>query len=261
MPTGMDVYARIEQARLQAEDLKRKISECRHKQFNGVMGDDGLTMARRLTNLPRVRRSLKGHFGKVYALHWAGDSTRLVSASQDGKLLVWNAVSKNKVTSITLRSAWVMTCGFEQEKNGFVACGGLDNVCSIFPFRAGAAPGTVRASKELTAHDGYLSCCRFVGEGNMLTCSGDATCIYWDVERGEVLRTFAEHTGDVMSVSVHPDKDRNVFVSGSCDATAKVWDVRAGKSTRTLHGHESDINSVDLFPDGNAFGTGSDDST
>jgi guanine nucleotide-binding protein G(I)/G(S)/G(T) subunit beta-1 len=51
-------------------------------------------------------------------------------------------------------------------------------------------------------------------------------------------------------------------VSGSCDSTAKLWDHRNKKSCiKTFTGHESDINSVAFFPDGNAFGTGSDDSS
>ena len=55
------------------------------------------------------RRSLKGHFGKIYAMHWAGEamSENLVSASQDGKLIVWNALTTNKVNAIPLRSSQV----------------------------------------------------------------------------------------------------------------------------------------------------------
>jgi guanine nucleotide-binding protein G(I)/G(S)/G(T) subunit beta-1 len=36
----------------------------------------------------RIRRTLKGHLAKIYAMHWASERTNLVSASQDGKLLV-----------------------------------------------------------------------------------------------------------------------------------------------------------------------------
>jgi guanine nucleotide-binding protein G(I)/G(S)/G(T) subunit beta-1 len=52
-------------------------------------------------------------------------------------------------------------------------------------------------------------------------------------------------------------------VSGSSDTTAKLWDWRVGNGScvKTFPGHESDINSVSFFPDGNAFGTGSDDSS
>jgi guanine nucleotide-binding protein G(I)/G(S)/G(T) subunit beta-1 len=56
----------------------------------------------------------------------------LVSASQDGKLIVWNGVTTNKVQAIPLRSSWVMTCAFEDQHNELVACGGLDNLCSIY---------------------------------------------------------------------------------------------------------------------------------
>lgn len=33
---------------------------------------------------------------------------------------------------------------------------------------------------------------------------------------------FTDHGGDVMSVSILPLVDKNVFVSGSCDSLAKV---------------------------------------
>jgi guanine nucleotide-binding protein G(I)/G(S)/G(T) subunit beta-1 len=46
----------------------------------------------------KVRRTLKGHLAKIYAMHWASDKRHLVSASQDGKLIVWDAFSTNKVT-------------------------------------------------------------------------------------------------------------------------------------------------------------------
>ena len=76
----------------------------------------------------RNTQKLQGHFGKIYSLHWSSDSKDIVSASQDGKLLVWNAETSNKKVAIPLRSAWVMTCAFSP--NGtLVASGGLDNLC------------------------------------------------------------------------------------------------------------------------------------
>ena len=38
---------------------------------------------------------------------------------------------------------------------------------------------------------------------------------------------FTDHGGDVMSVSILPSVDKNVFVSGSCDSLAKVMDALA----------------------------------
>lgn len=86
------------------------------------------------------------------------------------------------------------------------------------------------------------------------------TCVLWDIETGQKLQEFADHLGDVMSLSVNP-LDNNQFVSGACDAFAKLWDIRQQKCVQTFAAHDSDINAIQFFPNGNAFGTGSDDAS
>lgn len=211
--------------------------------------------------LPRIgmksRKVLKGHLAKIYAMHWSTDRRHLVSASQDGKLIIWDAYTTNKVHAIPLRSSWVMTCAYAPSGN-YVACGGLDNICSVY--NLSSRDGPTRVARELSGHSGYLSCCRFINDRRILTSSGDMTCMLWDVETGSKVTEFADHLGDVMSISINPT-NQNVFVSGACDAFAKLWDIRTGKAVQTFAGHESDINAVQFFPDGQAFGTGSDDAT
>lgn len=80
--------------------------------------------------------------------------------------------------------------------------------------------GNVRVSRELPGHTGYLSCCRFVDDNQIVTSSGDMTCALWDIETGQQCTSFTGHTGDVMSLSLSPDM--RTFVSGACDASAKV---------------------------------------
>lgn len=44
---------------------------------------------------------------------------------------------------ISLRSTWVMTCSYEHKTSSLVACGGLDNVCTVYNTGGvGAAPGS-----------------------------------------------------------------------------------------------------------------------
>ena len=206
----------------------------------------------------KPRRVLKGHLAKIYAMHWSTDRRHLVSASQDGKLIIWDAYTTNKVHAIPLRSSWVMTCAYAPSGN-YVACGGLDNICSVY--NLSSREGPTRVARELSGHSGYLSCCRFVNDRRILTSSGDMTCMLWDVETGSKVTEFADHLGDVMSISINPTNSNNIFVSGACDAFAKLWDIRSGKAVQTFAGHESDINAIQFFPDGNAFGTGSDDAS
>ena len=153
----------------------------------------------KVESLPRVtmkvRRTLKGHLAKIYAMNWAADKRHLVSASQDGKLLVWDAYTTNKVYAIPLRSSWVMTCAYAPSGK-YVASGGLDNMCSIYNLQS--KDGPKQPARELSSHTGYLSCCRFINDNRILTASGDTTCILWDVDAGQKLEEFADHTGDVM---------------------------------------------------------------
>jgi len=263
----VDTYTtKLASAKDKVKLLKSEVEKQRNARLENYAGIKSVALSSKspiagLGLTPRLRRTLKGHFGKIYAMHWGAKPNQLVSASQDGKLIIWNAFTNTKLHAIPLRSSWVMTCGFEQTMGNMVACGGLDNICTVYRVTEGDESGSNRAHRELVGHDGYLSCCRFIDEQQILTSSGDSDCILWDIEKGQELVKFTEHEGDVMSLSILPHIDRNVFVSGSCDATVKVWDVRTGKASMTLTGHESDINSVQLFPDGKAVGTGSDDSS
>jgi guanine nucleotide-binding protein G(I)/G(S)/G(T) subunit beta-1 len=209
---------------------------------------------------------------------------------------VWNAHTTNKIYAIPLRTSWMMTCAYAPS-GALVACGGLDNVVSVFRVPPADPARPEKLAAELVHHEGYLSCARFVDDREvtptaavaaarcplisshlisshvvscrgvvwccshstpiqchampchqMLTSSGDGTCVLWDLTTQQPKSTFGDHTGDVMSVAV--DTGKHWFVSGSCDATCKLWDYRVGKSMATFRGHESDINGVTMFPDG-----------
>ena len=47
---------------------------------------------------------------------------------------MWDAYTTNKIHAIPLRSSWVMTCAYAPT-GSYVACGGLDNLCSIYSLK------------------------------------------------------------------------------------------------------------------------------
>lgn len=63
------------------------------------------TATGRLEILPvlniKQRRLLKGHLGKVLSCCWSYDDRHLVSSSQDGRVIVWDAFTANKVNFIS----------------------------------------------------------------------------------------------------------------------------------------------------------------
>lgn len=85
--------------------------------------------------------------------------------------------------------------------------------------------------KGLLREQGYLSCCRFVNDKQIITASGDSSCILWDLETRQALQVFNDHGGDVMSVDIFDSMD--TFISGSCDSTAKVRHTHTHTHTTT----------------------------
>jgi guanine nucleotide-binding protein G(I)/G(S)/G(T) subunit beta-1 len=65
--------------------LKEQIQQVRASKKKSTMGAIAASKGplREIRKPIKMRRTLKGHFGKVYAMHWASDSQSLVSASQD----------------------------------------------------------------------------------------------------------------------------------------------------------------------------------
>ncbi len=260
---------RIQQAKREALSLQEKIKQNRQATDDAKLETFANSKDYSQDAKLKLRRVLKGHSAKVYSVAWSYDSRQIVSAGQDGKLIVWNAYTTYKAHAIRLRSNWVMTCAYSPT-GSFVACGGLDNTCSIYNLRNNSylesmnssnsnTSSAVRVSRELTGHSGYISCCKFLTDRHILTSSGDMSCILWDVEVGKVVNTFLDHTSDVMTLAVSPDQ--NNFITGSCDSFAKIWAIRTSKCVQTFVGHESDVNSICYFPNGLSFATGSDDSS
>ncbi|KRT84557.1 translation initiation factor eIF2A, partial [Oryctes borbonicus] len=162
---------------------------------------------------PKVtnRKVMKGHINKVNAVHYSGDNRHCVTGSLDGKLIIWDTYTGNKIQIIPLRSAWVMSVAYSKSGN-FVACGGMDNMCTVYDVNNRDANGVAKMVRELAGYDGFLSCCRFLDDKTVLTGSGDMKICMWDLESGRKTTDFEAHNGDVVSVSLSPDG--NTYVTG-----------------------------------------------
>ncbi|CAF0913428.1 unnamed protein product [Brachionus calyciflorus] len=249
----------IEELTREVEALKKKLEEERAK-FNDVALNVVAQKLEPITGFQlKARRSLKGHQGKVLAIDWCSDKRHIASSSQDGKLVIWDAFSTNKEHVVTMPTTWVMTCAYGPSGN-FVTCGGLDNKITLY--KLSTDEDISKQKRVIANHTNYISCNKFLySDQQLITGSGDSTLKLWDVETGQLMQTFNGHQADVMCLDISPSEAGNIFLSGSSDHVALVWDIRSGQYVQIFDGHESDVNSVKFHPSGDAFATGSDDST
>jgi WD40 repeat protein len=112
---------------------------------------------------------------------------------------------------------------------------------------------------RLAGHDGPVWTVDVSSDGDMALSGGaDNRIILWDLETGEILRTFDEHTGEVTDVSFSYDGAR--FVSGANDNAVLVWDLNSGEVVQRFEG-DSSVDSVAIHPNGLFVAAGFSDLT
>ncbi len=120
-----------------------------------------------------------------------------------------------------------------------------------------AMPAAVHATPMVSSS--FACYCVAISPDGRLLASGQGLEIrLWDLETGNVLRTFGGHEGFVRSVAFSPDS--LMLASGSADSTVRVWDVASGSARRILKGHARTVLSVAFSHDGSTLASGSADS-
>ena len=88
--------------------------------------------------------------------------------------------------------------------------------------------------------------------------SGDCSKI-WNLQTGELIRTFYGHLYEVSCVAINPNG--KILASGSSDKQIKLWNLETGQEISTLKGHSGLIRSLAFSPDGETLVSGSSDHT
>lgn len=267
METQNSLTSQIATARQTAHVLYAEVQKART-----AMQDTTLTRA--ALNVPlippqrylRQYNTLHGHRSKIAQVRWSANSTRLVSACQDGFMIVWDPVTALKHQAIQLESPWVLLCAYSPSGR-LVASAGLDNRCTVHRVsedKPGSADSfELRGLGRTLArvHTAYISAVEFVGDSSVLTALGDMTIVVSDMEKDAKVREFNDHSADVLLLLVAP-KERSapqLFLSAGADGCVKVWDMRMPTPAQSCAVLKSDVGCLAQLADGYSFVSGSDD--
>jgi serine/threonine protein kinase len=211
------------------------------------------------------------HQGWVRGVAVAPDGKRVLSASDDKTLILWDLDARRPVRSFPGHAAAVMSVVLSADGH-LALSGSWDGTARLWDVSNGQElrrfTGKWKAVKSaalapdslhvlLAIDDGTIRVCDVEG-GNEVRClqghkdevqsvafapngrfavSGgfDGAVIVWDVHNGREVRRFADHKDSVTSVAFAPNG--RWVLSGSSDHTARLWDVQSGKELRRYDGH------------------------
>ncbi|WPK26501.1 hypothetical protein PUMCH_003856 [Australozyma saopauloensis] len=185
----------------------------------------------------------QGHFDSINALCYSPDGSRAVTASDDGKIKVWDLHSGFCLFTFSEHTAAVTAIEFA--KKGQV----------LF---SASQDGTVRAwdlirfrnFRTFTApHRVQFSCMAVDPSGEVVVAgTHDEFEIYvWSVQTGALLDSLAGHEGPISCLQF--GHENSVLVSSSWDKTIRVWNIFSRSQQVEPIEVEHDVLAIAVRPD------------
>jgi WD40 repeat protein len=189
---------------------------------------------------------LRGHTNDVNGVCITADGSRIVSASSDCTLRVWDAKSYKHLATLEGHLGAIRKVVALKEENRVLSAS-FDATLRLWDLSTGKC--------LLVMHSDVGLFSVAVAEDGLRAIAGQANgkIGLWNLETGERTAIMTGHARDVESVQITPDGRH--AISGSEDNTCKIWKLDTGSCLGTLEGHSSHVQSVAVSPDGALIAT------
>jgi WD40 repeat protein len=211
--------------------------------------------------------TMAGHARSVSQCAFSPDGSRVVTASADGTLKLWDPRLAAPACSPVGHTGGVNACAFSQDGSRLVS-GGADGTVKVWDAEKMAVLRTLTHHLDDVYHH-TVSGCAFSPDGSLIVSAGsDGTLRLWDANDGSEIVALrhpyplgggsgAKH--DVAKCGFSPDGLR--IVACSDDATLSVWDVRTGERVHDMRGHDGAVTDCAFSSDGHWIASASADRT
>jgi WD40 repeat protein len=171
-------------------------------------------------------RTLLGHSAAVKGAAITSDGTRVISASSDKTLKVWDIESGIELRTLNGHNGPVNAIAVTSDCTRAVSASS-DKTLKVWDIESGIE------LKTLNGHSGSVNAIAVTYDcTRAISASSDKTLKVWDLECGIELRTLKGHLYPIKAMAISNEGD--LAVSVAIDNVLKIWDTTSGKELRSI---------------------------
>ena len=191
---------------------------------------DGTTM---LWDLDKgeILATFKRNEANVWAVAFAGASDRIVTASHDWSIAIWEAASPAApVQVMDGHESAVQAIAFSAV-GPFIASGGADRSIKLWNMETASLLRTYRGHRD------FITAVDFSADGRLLASAGlDGTIHVWSTVSSRLVTTLSGHNGRINALAFGPVGE--TLASVGDDGVLRLWEPRKARSPRTFNSAE-----------------------
>lgn len=185
-------------------------------------------------------RTLQGHTDSINAVTVMADGSRVISASTDKTLKVWDLETGQELQTLKGHTNLVRAVVVMPDRSRAISAS-HDKTLKVWDMETGEELQTLQGHADsvyavVVMHDGRRA----------ISASVDQMLKVWDMKTGEHLQTLKGHKDLVRAVMVMLDGRRMISVSS--DKTLKIWDMERMEELVSFSG-EGSLLSCAVLPD------------
>jgi len=196
-----------------------------------------------------VSGTLRLRASGVLSAAFSPDGMRIVTASEDDAVRVWDAATGDELRVLRGHNGSVESAAFSPDGMRIVTAS-RDGTARVWASDTGSELFVLRGHRSMkSAFRSVVSSAVFSPDGTrIVTASDDRTTRVWDAATGDELLVLRGHDGSVKSAAFSPDGMR--IVTAAHDGTARVWASAAGSEHVVLLSSWSFVWSAAISPGG-----------
>ncbi|MDP4583324.1 MAG: hypothetical protein NWT04_05340 [Verrucomicrobiales bacterium] len=214
----------------------------------GPAEDSDISILSTLT-VPRIEPSGKGAEA-ITAAAFSPDG-KSEAIARFGRIELREAGSDKVTTTLALAGMKINAIHFSSDGTRLVAASGITGLkgeATIWDLKTGEILTALGADE----HRDILFDAEFSPDGTLLATAGYDQIIHlWEIDSGELLRSFPSHNGAIYDLAF--SSDGAVLASASGDGTCKIWQVATGERLDTLNQPEAEQYRIAFTPDGKSI--------